>query len=98
MFWGLCPFRILQQGSKVKKVDPLLKLDLDYLKANYPNALQTRYEIAEMSDAVTVLTQIAEFRKCYKKGDELDLDKAASFLLDDFRSGRIMRISLERPE
>ena len=51
-----------------------------------------------MSDAVTVLTQIAEFRKCYKKGDELDLDKAASFLLDDFRSGRIMRISLERPE
>ena len=71
---------------------------LDYLKANYPNALQTRYEIAEMSDAVTVLAQIAEFRKCYKKGDELDLDKAASFLLDDFRSGRIMRISLERPE
>lgn len=76
-----------------------LSLELiSFLNDNYPDALKKRYEIDDLSDRIKVLNQIAEYRKCYKKGDELDLDKAASFLLDDFRSGRIMRISLERPE
>lgn len=33
----------------------------------------------------------------YKKGGELDIDKAAALLLDDFRAGKLGRISLERP-
>lgn len=76
-----------------------LSLELiSFFNAHYPDALKKRYEIDDLSDRIRVLDRIAEYRKCYKKGDELDLDKAASFLLDDFRSGRIMRISLERPE
>ena len=34
----------------------------------------------------------------YKKGEELDLDKAAAMFIDDFRSGKLGRISLEWPE
>ena len=34
---------------------------------------------------------------CIKKGGELDIDKAAAQLLDDFRAGKLGRISLERP-
>lgn len=76
-----------------------LSLELiDFLKSAYPNALKDRFEIEELSDNITALGQIAEIRKCYKKGDELDLDKAAAMLLEDFRSGRLMRITLERPE
>ena len=76
-----------------------LSLELiSFFNDRYPDALKKRYEIDDLSDRIKVLDRIAEYRKCYKKGDELDLDKAASFLLDDFRSGRIMRISLERPE
>lgn len=76
-----------------------LSLELiSFFNDHYPDALKKRYEIDDLSDRIRVLDRIAEYRKCYKKGDELDLDKAASFLLDDFRSGRIMRISLERPE
>lgn len=76
-----------------------LSLELiSFFNDHYPDALKKRYEIDDLSDRIKVLDRIAEYRKCYKKGDELDLDKAASFLLDDFRSGRIMRISLERPE
>lgn len=76
-----------------------LSLELiSFFNDHYPDALKKRYEIDDLSDRIRVLERIAEYRKCYKKGDELDLDKAASFLLDDFRSGRIMRISLERPE
>lgn len=76
-----------------------LSLELiSFFNDHYSDALKKRYEIDDLSDRIRVLDRIAEYRKCYKKGDELDLDKAASFLLDDFRSGRIMRISLERPE
>ncbi len=37
-------------------------------------------------------------RQCRLKGDQLDYDKAAAMLLDDYRSGRLGRITLERPE
>ncbi len=63
----------------------------------YPNALLERYG-ADISVApVDILRQIAESRKCYSKGEELDLVKASNILVDDFRSGKLGRISLERP-
>jgi len=39
---------------------------------------------------------VAESRKCYAKGEQLDLGKAAGILIDDFRSGKLGRITLER--
>ena len=44
-----------------------------------------------------MLNEIAENRKCLKKGGELDYPKAAGLILDDFRSGKIGRITLEFP-
>lgn len=44
-----------------------------------------------------ILLKIAEARKCYKKGEEPDLKKAAELFLDDFRSGKLGRITLELP-
>ena len=41
---------------------------------------------------------MARQRSCLAKGGELDLPKAARLLLDDFRSGRLGRITLEEPE
>ena len=35
-----------------------------------------------------------EVRKCYKKGQEIDYEKASAIVVDDFRSGRIGRITL----
>ena len=37
-------------------------------------------------------------RGCLKKGNELDYEKAARLLMDDFRSGKLGRITLEKPE
>ena len=61
-------------------------------------ALCTRYELTEKEDAVRMLEQIATNRSCIKKGGELDYSKAAALLLDEFRSGTIGRMTLERPE
>jgi len=67
------------------------------LKELYPNALQERFGVDESGNPLDMLEGIAESRKCYSKGEELDLGKAANILIDDFRSGKLGRITLERP-
>ena len=63
----------------------------------YPECLKERFDADISLSAVRILRQIAENRKCYSKGEELDLLKASNILVDDFRSGKLGRISLERP-
>lgn len=67
------------------------------LQEEYPEALRERYGIEGKQKAAEVLADIAKSRKCYTKGENLDLEKAAAILLDDFRAGRLGRISLEQP-
>lgn len=67
------------------------------LKERYPKALTQRYDIELSEKDIDILTKIAESRKCYSKGENLDLEKAASVLVDDFRSGKLGRITLEQP-
>lgn len=67
-----------------------------------PEVLSSRYQVSASSakteeESAKVLEEIAVNRKCFKKGEEADLKKAADLLLDDFRSGKLGRISLERP-
>jgi len=68
------------------------------LRQNYADALCARYELTMEDDPVRVLEQIAVNRSCIKKGGELDFSRAAALLLDEFRAGRIGRMTLERPE
>ena len=49
-------------------------------------------------DHAATLGQIAENRKCISKGGELDYSKAAALLIDEFRSGKLGQITLERPK
>ncbi|MCD7957897.1 MAG: ribosome biogenesis GTPase YlqF [Lachnospiraceae bacterium] len=70
---------------------------LDFLVKEYPGFLSGRYQIEEAQDSVKLLADIARVRGCLKKGGEPDYERAAAILLDDFRSGRIGRITLERP-
>lgn len=70
---------------------------INYLKDHVPGTIGTRYEISEESDAAVVLEDIAKRRGCIKKGGQCDYDKAAHILLDDLRSGKLGRLSLEEP-
>ena len=85
-------------GSIKEEILNVLELSLEliaFIRENYPNTLIKRYEIETEDDSVVVLEQIAVRRSCKLKGDELDLNKAAGILLDDYRSGRLGRITLE---
>ena len=44
------------------------------------------------------LSAIAINRKCFKQCAQPDMDRAAALLLDDFRNGRLGKLSLERPK
>jgi len=71
---------------------------ITFLLENYPNVLNEKYAVEETKDSVVVLQEIAKSRNCLEKGNELDLLKASRLLLDDFRNGRIGRITLEHTE
>lgn len=68
-----------------------------FLKADYAGAIEKRYGCTEEEKPAAVLGGIAESRGCLLKGGEPDYRKAASILLDDFRSGKLGRITLENP-
>lgn len=70
---------------------------LEFLKEYYPSLLEKRYGIADEDVAVSMLNKVAESRNCIGKGGEPDMSKAAQILVDDFRSGRLGRITLEFP-
>lgn len=74
----------------VKLIERLMDID-DYI-------LRNRYGFEETEkDAFQILKQIGLKRGCLMKEHRLDTLRAASIFLDDFRSGKLGRISLERP-
>ena len=84
--------------------DEILNIDemslelIKYLQRDYADALCARYGLDVCDDPVKVLEGIAANRACIKKGGEPDFSKAAALLLDEFRSGTIGRMTLEKPE
>lgn len=75
-----------------------LALDLiEFLVQDYPNTLSEHYHISEEGEATEILFSLAKSRGCVKNGGETDYDKAAFLLLDDFRNGRLGRITVEKP-
>ncbi len=69
---------------------------LRVLRDLYPDAVAERYGVEWCEDPVEMLGKIARSRGCIRKGEELDLKRAADILTDDFRSGRLGRMTLER--
>ena len=84
--------------DEILNTDELAVELIRFLRASYPGILAERYEIEEEGAESELLMRIAENRKCIGKGGELDYSKAAALLIEEFRSGKLGRITLERPE
>lgn len=68
------------------------------LTKKYPGILAGRYDLEETAETAAVMGQLARNRNCLKKGGELDYGKAAVLLLEEFRSGKLGRITIEEPD
>lgn len=71
---------------------------LKFLQAEYPGVIAERYGVTEQENVLDTLYEIAKARHCLLKGNEYDIDKAAGILLDEFRNGKLGKITLEKPE
>jgi ribosome biogenesis GTPase A len=72
----------------------------NFLLEQYPTLLTARYGFStDGMDGVAVIEAVAKKRGCLIKGrgGELDLEKAATILINDYRSGALGRISMETP-
>lgn len=85
-------------NDEILHVDELAVALIRNLKNSYLDLLEKRYDITIDEDAYDTLKKIAIARKCLQKGELPDVDRASSMLLEDFRSGKLGRITLECPE
>lgn len=72
---------------------------MQFLQEHFCPCLEERYktEFPSKTAEQELLIKIAEVRSCLTKGGEYDVDRAAALFLDDFRSGRLGKITLEFP-
>ncbi len=68
----------------------------EYLIENYPDKIKERYKLTDFDG--NILELIARKRGMMISGGEPDTERAAITLLDEFRGGKIGKITLERPK
>ena len=73
---------------------------MDLLAHRYPSAVEAKYKIAlpEQFQGWEIVELVGKKRGFRISGGEVDLARAARLVLDDYRSGRLGRFTLEAPE
>lgn len=75
-----------------------LKL-IERLQETNPNELMARYKLTEIKEnPLENLDAIARKRGAIMAGNQIDYNRISVIILDEFRGGKIGRISLEKPE
>ena len=100
-------------NDNILNIEELAIDTINYVYNNYPDNIIERYELdkeavkasydesainPDNSIALYIMEQAALKRGYIKKGNAIDYEKTANIILDDFRSGRLGRITLERSE
>ena len=73
---------------------------LELLRDRYPQAVKERYKVAELEgrQGWELLEDCAKNRGMRISGGEVDTERMAKLLLDEFRGGKLGRFTLEAPE
>ena len=73
--------------------------EAEYLLEAYPELVKARYGFDELPrDGLALMDGIAAKRRFFGRGGIPDLHKVSEVLLNEFRSGKLGRISLETLE
>ncbi|SEH61211.1 ribosome biogenesis GTPase A [Ruminococcus flavefaciens] len=87
-------------SDDILDIETLAMKLLAYLAENYPESLKERYKI-ELSDEDTgleLLEKVGKKRGMMISGGEINTERAAITVIDEFRSGKLGRITLEAPQ
>jgi len=106
-------FRLALTGSindDILNVEEMAVEFLKFMKKEYPGMIEEKYGLKETdnrkdTDSIESsenilynIEEIARVRGCLLKGGNYDTKKASRQLIDDFRSGKLGRITLDMPE
>lgn len=84
--------------------DDILAMDeialalLEELGKNYPLALKERYGIETVASPLEMLEQVCRRMGFLMRGGEFDYDRGIKAVVDDFRKGKLGKITLEKAE
>ena len=89
-------------GSIKDEIMPMEDMAFEFIeraKRKYPQALKDRYKleaVCEDDDSLKIMEEIALKRGFLMRGKKFDYERTARTLLDEFRSGKLGLMTLER--
>ncbi len=84
--------------DEIMDVETLALKLIEHLMKQHIVNLNERYNLSgEAETAIEIMDEMAKKRGCIIKGGEIDYTRIANIVLDEFRSGKIGRITLESP-
>lgn len=85
--------------DEIMDISELAAKLLEKLAIDYPAELMGRYKLEEIEDrkGFDLLQEAGKKRGCLIAGGEVDLNRISAIVLDEFRGGRIGKITLESP-
>lgn len=96
----LVGIRLAQTGAIKDEILDIEELGLKLLEdilLLYPQFIRNRYGDLVNKEPIDVMREIALNRGCILRGSEIDVLRVANILLDEFRSGKLGRMTLEKP-
>lgn len=97
-----CGYRLASTGAVKDTAMEYEDVALEFLKEARllsPEALCERYRLDSVPDVeMEILEAIGKKRGCLKTGGVIDLHQASTIILQDLRSGKLGRLTLETPE
>lgn len=87
-------------SDDILDIETLAMKLLTFLAESYPNSLIERYKIEIENDdtGIVLLEKIGKKRGMIVSGGEVNTERAAITVLDEYRSGKLGRITLEMPQ
>lgn len=87
-------------NDDVVDIETLAMMLLEYLAKSYPDTLTVRYKMTEFTEmgGIELLETMGRKRGMLISGGEVNTERAAITLIDEYRSGKLGRMTLESPE
>lgn len=87
-------------NDDVVDIETLAMMLLEYLAKSYPDTLTVRYKMTEFTEmgGIELLETMGRKRGMFISGGEVNTERAAITLIDEYRSGKLGRMTLESPE
>ena len=82
--------------ADILRNDDIALYFLTFLKEYYPDVIEKRYNVIHVEDSMSVLTKIGESLHFYLGNKDVDIDKTALYLLQEYRNDYLGKITLDR--